>query len=189
MWSSIGTHTARKEIYNEPLDTTDWATVVKPYSERVIREIRAIDPDNLIVVGSQSWDQDVDKAADDPIDGFENLVYSIHFYAGSHKDELRAKTQYAIDKGLALMVTEWGTVNYDGDGEVDRESTLAWMRLLKENSISHMNWAVSDAPEGAAMFVADAPSTGGWSDEHLTESGAFVRDIMRGWSEAPLPSN
>jgi len=175
------------EIYNEPLNTTDWATVVKPYSETLIQAIREIDPDNLIVVGTQSWDQDVDKAADDPIVGYENLVYAVHFYAGSHKDELRAKAQYAIDKGLPLMATEWGTVNYDGDGDVDRESTLAWLKLLQDNSISHMNWAVSDAPEGAAMFVQGAPSDGNWTDEHLTESGAFVREIIRGWGTEPLP--
>lgn len=172
------------EIYNEPLDTTDWSTVVKPYSETLIEEIRKIDPDNLIVVGSQSWDQDLDKAADDPILGYSNIVYSVHFYAGSHKDRERAKAQYAIDKGLVLMATEWGSVNYDGDGPIDRESTLAWMKFLQENSISHMNWAVSDANESAAMLVKDAPSGGGWTDDHLTDSGRFTRDIVRGWKEA-----
>ncbi|MCR9078859.1 MAG: glycoside hydrolase family 5 protein [Hyphomonadaceae bacterium] len=176
------------EIYNEPLDTTDWATIVKPYSETLIEEIRKIDPDNLIVVGSQSWDQDVDKAADDPITGHENIAYAIHFYAGSHKDELMAKAQYAIDNGLALMATEWGTVNYDGDGPVDRASTLAWLKLLQDNSISHMNWAVSDAPEGAAMFVVGAPASGDWTDAHLTASGQFVREIIRNWGTKPLPA-
>lgn len=177
------------EIYNEPLDTTDWASVVKPYSETVIQAIREIDPDNLIVVGTQSWDQDVDKAADDPIVGYDNLVYAVHFYAGSHKDALRAKAQYAIDKGLPLIATEWGTVNYDGDGEVDRASTLAWLKLLQDNSISHMNWAVSDASEGAAMFVKGAPAEGGWTEDHLSESGLFVRDIIRGWGTEPLPQD
>lgn len=176
------------EIYNEPLDTTDWATVIKPYSEAVISEIRKIDPDNLIVVGSQSWDQEVDKAADDPITGFDNLVYSVHFYAASHKKALREKAQYAIDKGLPLMATEWGSVSYDGDGDVDRASSLAWMNFLKENSISHMMWAVSDAEEGAAMFVEGAPADGGWTDEHLTENGAFARELIRNWNTGPLPA-
>jgi len=61
------------EIYNEPLDTTDWDTVVKPYAEDMIRTIRAIDPDNLIIVGTQNWAQDVDKAADNPIRGQKNI--------------------------------------------------------------------------------------------------------------------
>ena len=32
------------EIYNEPLDTTDWARTVKPYAEQLIQAIREIDP-------------------------------------------------------------------------------------------------------------------------------------------------
>ncbi|MFN3214500.1 MAG: glycoside hydrolase family 5 protein [Henriciella sp.] len=170
------------EIYNEPLNTTDWETVIKPYSEAVISEIRKIDPDNLIVVGSQSWDQDVDKSADSPILGYENIVYSVHFYAASHKQAERAKAQYAIDKGLPLMATEWGSVSYDGDGDVDYGSSLEWMEFLKKNAISHMIWAVSDADEGAAMFVAGAPANGGWTDEHLTPSGKFARDLIRNWN-------
>ena len=177
------------EIYNEPLDTTDWSTVVKPYSETLIEEIRKIDPDNLIVVGTQSWDQDLDKAADDPIVGHSNIVYAVHFYAGSHKEHERAKAQYAIDKGLVLMATEWGSMNYDGDGPIDRDSTLAWMEFFRENSISHMNWAVSDMNESAAMFVKGAPSTGGWTDEQLTPSGRFTREIVRGWQEQRPPKN
>ncbi len=175
------------EIYNEPLDTTDWSTVVKPYAEAVIAEIRKIDPDNLIVVGSQSWDQDLDKVVEDPILGQSNIVYAVHFYAGSHKDDLRAKAQYALDNGLALMATEWGNVNYDGDGPIDRASTLAWMKFFRENDISHMNWAVSDAPESAAMFVKDAPSNGGWTDDELTPSGRLTRDIVRGWKDGTEP--
>lgn len=178
------------EIYNEPLDTTDWETVIKPYAERVISEIRKIDPDNLIIVGSQSWDQEVDKVADDPITGFKNIAYSLHFYAASeeHKEPLREKARYALEKGLPMMATEWGSVNYDGDGEVDRASSLEWLKLLKNNHISHMIWAVSDADEGAAMFIQGAPSTGNWTDEHLTESGKFAREIIRGWNAEQLPA-
>lgn len=175
------------EIYNEPLDNTDWATVIKPYSETVIAAIRKIDPDNLIVVGTQSWSQEVDKATDDPIEGFDNIVYALHFYAGSHKSALRDKARYAIEKGLPLMVTEWGSVNYDGDGAVNRKSSLAWLKLLKENHISHMIWAVSDADEGAAMIKQGGPADGGWTDDQLTVSGKFAREIIRGWNDQPLP--
>jgi len=40
------------EIYNEPLHDTDWHSVIKPYSLKVISAIRAIDGDNIILVGS-----------------------------------------------------------------------------------------------------------------------------------------
>ena len=43
--------------YNEP-DHETWPEV-KAYSEAVIKAIRANDPDNIILVGSPHWSQDV----------------------------------------------------------------------------------------------------------------------------------
>lgn len=169
------------EIYNEPLDTTDWDTVVKPYAEDLIETIRAVDPDNLIIVGTQSWAQDVDKAADNPITDQSNIIYALHFYAASHKDDLRKRAQYAIDKGLPLIISEWGSVTYNGDGHMDAKSTRKWMKFAKKNNLSHLNWSVSDKDETASMFKPGASSEGGWTDEDLTPSGLLVRDIMRNW--------
>lgn len=169
------------EIYNEPLEHTDWSKTVKPYAEAVIPTIRAIDPDNIIVVGTQAWAQDVDKAADDPILGFSNIAYSLHFYAGSHHQKLRNKALYALDKGIALMVTEWGTVNANGNGSVAKEETLRWMDFLREHQLSHCNWALNNKKEGASIFKPHTNPNGPWTDADLTESGAFVRDIIRNW--------
>lgn len=169
------------EIYNEPLDTTDWSTVVKPYAEELIQTIRAIDPDNLIIVGTQSWDQDVDTAADDPITGQSNVLYALHFYAASHKEGLRKKAEYAIDKGLPLILSEWGSVTYSGDGKFDKKSTRAWMKFAKKHHLSHLNWSVSDKDETASMFQPSASSDGGWTDKDLTQSGKLVREIIRDW--------
>ncbi|WP_041522055.1 glycoside hydrolase family 5 protein [Gilvimarinus agarilyticus] len=177
------------EIYNEPLADTDWATVIKPYAEKIIAAIRAIDPDNLIIVGTQTWSQDVDKAADDPITGFENIAYTLHFYAGTHKAALRKKAQYALDKGIALMVTEWGTVNANGDGAVDRQSTEQWMAFIKRNQLSHANWALNDKLEGASILKNGATTDGAWSDEDLTESGAYVKSIVKSWSDINYSGN
>jgi len=169
------------EIYNEPLDTTDWTTTVKPYAETLIAAIRKIDPDNLIIVGTPSWNQDVDIAADDPITGQSNILYGLHFYAASHKDELRTKAEYAIDKGLPLILSEWGSVTYSGDGKFDEASTLQWMDFAKKHGLSHLNWAVSDKDETASMLRPGAASDGGWDTKALTPSGQLVREIIRGW--------
>lgn len=169
------------EIYNEPLDTANWATTVKPYAEDLIRTIRAVDPDNLIIVGTPSWDQDVDVAADNPITGQSNILYALHFYAASHKSDLRKKAQYAIDKGLPLILSEWGTVTYNGDGYMDKKSTLKWMKFARENGLSHLNWSVSDKDETASLFKRGASSDGDWTTDDLTPSGTLVREIMRDW--------
>lgn len=169
------------EIYNEPLDTTDWTKTIKPYAQELIQTIRAIDPDNIIVVGTQSWSQRVDKAADDPITGHSNIAYALHFYAASHKADLRAKAQYAIDKGLPIMVTEWGSVDYSGDGAADARSTLEWMDFIRANDLSHMVWSVSDKDEGAAIFRPGTSTDGQWSDDDLTASGRLAKAIISTW--------
>ncbi len=76
------------ELWNEPLDKDDWSTVVKPYHEAVIPKIRAHDPNNLIICGTPTWSQDVDKASRDPIK-FANVAYTLHFYSITPKKSLR----------------------------------------------------------------------------------------------------
>lgn len=170
------------EIFNEPVGNVSWPNVVKPYSERVIKEIRAIDPDNLILVGSPRWSQDVDVAANDPIQAV-NVAYTLHFYAATHKEELRTKAKAALEKGVALMVTEYGTCRADGNGGVDEASTAEWMKFMKENEISHCNWSVADKAEAASIMVPDAGAKGGWTDDKLTQSGKIVREYIRNWKK------
>ena len=169
------------EIYNEPLNDISWELIVKPYSETIINAIRKIDPNNLIIVGTPSWSQDVDLAADNPILDQHNLLYALHFYAASHKNELREKAEYAISKGLPLIISEWGTVSSDGDGFMDEESTLEWIRFIRKNNLTHLNWAVSDKNEAASILTKGADSSGPWRPQDLTSSGKFVQKIIREW--------
>jgi len=170
------------EIYNEPLRIS-WDDVVKPYSERVIAAIRKIDANNLIIVGTTTWSQDVDIASKNPIVGFSNIAYTLHFYAGTHKEGLRKKAQVALDNGIAIMVTEWGTVNANGDGGANAESVAEWMAFMKKNNLSHCNWAVDDKKEGASIVKPGANPKGGWTDEDLTESGKLTKSYIVDWDK------
>lgn len=174
------------EIYNEPLADASWTRDVKPYAERVIAAIRAVDPDNLIVVGSPHWAQDVDIAAADPLRD-PNVAYALHFYAGTHKAGLRAKAARALQLGAALFVTEWGTCNADGNGPIDEASVRAWMDFIRRHGLSHCNWAVSDKFETASIVRRGASSRGGWREADLTPSGLLVRDLIRNWSATLTP--
>lgn len=168
------------EIYNEPL-AVSWSGVIKPYAEAVIRAIRENDPDNLIIVGTPNWSQDVDAAAADPITISSNIAYTLHFYAGTHHQWLRDKASAALSRGIPLFVTEWGAVDADGDGGVNQAETQAWMTFLKNNGISHANWALNDKAEGASALVPDASPNGGWSDAQLTPSGKLIKGIIQSW--------
>ncbi|MDB4399814.1 glycoside hydrolase family 5 protein, partial [bacterium] len=119
------------EIYNEPIDAS-WDEV-KKYSNAVISAIRKIDPDNIILVGTPHWDQDIHLAADAPIENQNNLMYSLHFYADTHKQSLRDRADYALKKGLPLFVSEYGGCAANGDGPLNTEEWNRWVRWMEKN--------------------------------------------------------
>ncbi|SHN11388.1 glycoside hydrolase family 5 protein [Mucilaginibacter sp. OK098] len=167
------------EIWNEP-EAISWDTV-KNYAVQVIREIRKYDPDNLIVVGSPHWDQDVDIAAANPITGFNNIAYSFHFYASdpNHQEKLRAKGDLAIKKGLALMITEWGVGESNGNGKFNIGQVKAWMDWMEANHLSWTNWNITDKQETTALLLPGAPDNGDWTNEQLTPAGIYIREKLR----------
>ncbi|MBW8036631.1 MAG: glycoside hydrolase family 5 protein, partial [Planctomycetes bacterium] len=170
------------EIYNEPWGTKSWPNAVKPYSEAVIAAIRAIDPNNIILVGSPEWSQRVDLPAADPITGYDNIAYTVHFYPGAgHKGWLRDRCTAAMNSGIALMATEWGRGN-PGSDEDD------WMAYLLANHISHQNWAVNDKDEGFSHVWPDTEMfDGGWAASDLSTSGTYVKAVILGWDDIPDP--
>jgi len=124
--------------------------------------------------------QDVEIAAADPIKD-PNVAYTLHFYAGTHKQKLRDKATQALNAGAALFVTEWGTCDASGDGPIDDASVKAWMDFIRANQLSHCNWSVNDKQETSALVRSSASSKGGWTDADLTPSGRYVRALARDW--------
>lgn len=154
------------EIYNEPVHIS-W-NEVKAYAEKIIPVIRKYS-DNLIVVGSPTWSQDVDTAALNPI-ADRNVAYSLHFYAGTHKKSIRDKAEKAIKNGSALFVTEWGSVNADGNGRINYDSSMEWINWCDKNNISMCNWAINDKDETSSIFNPDGT---------LTTTGKFVKSVIK----------
>lgn len=167
------------EIWNEP-ERISWDTV-KNYAKQVIPEIRKYDRDNLIIVGSPHWDQDVDIVAANPLRGFDNIAYSFHFYASdkSHQDKLRARAYQAIKAGLPLIVTEWGVGEANGDGAFDKDKTKVWLDWAEANQLSWVNWNLTDKEETTAILKRGSAANGGWPEDHLTPAGAYIRQILR----------
>nr|UNG40330.1 glycoside hydrolase family 5 subfamily 2 [Rhamnusium bicolor] len=161
------------ETFNEPVNAA-WSAVLKPYHEEVIKTIRANDPDNVIVVGTPNWSQRVDDAAADPITAYDNIMYTLHYYAATHKQWLRDTVQRALDQGLPIFVTEYGTVQADATGPIDLVESRLWWDFLDENNISYVNWAISDKLEEASVLVVNATAEEVCRDEYLTESGRLV---------------
>jgi endoglucanase len=163
------------EPYNEPLGYT-WDQI-KLYHEAVVDAIRAVDPDNIIVMGTPNWSQDVDVASLNPVNpssGTSNLMYTLHFYACTHKQELRDKANTAIANGLALFVTEFGATPADGgmvtnhDDYVCRDETNLWFDWMAQNNISGASWKLEKCTDTSCILTSDAPKDGPWTDDVLT---------------------
>ncbi len=153
------------EVFNEPTQVS-WSTV-KTYSETVIDAIRKYS-DNLVIVGSPQWSQKVEDAAANPVDD-ENVAYTLHFYAGTHKEWLRQSADRAMAAGIPIFVTEWGSVNADGNGAISKQSTEEWFAWMDKNNISSCNWAVNDKNEGSSIFS---------QDKTLSETGYYIKDLI-----------
>ncbi|CAN5647892.1 hypothetical protein BH10BAC3_BH10BAC3_06900 [soil metagenome] len=164
-------------IFNES-EYDSWADV-KAYSTEVIKTIRAIDPDNIILVGSPHWDQDIHLVADDPLTGYSNIMYTMHYYAGTHKQFLRDRCDYALNKGIPIFISESAGMEASGDGKIDAAEWQKWIDWSEKNRISWVTWSVSDKNESCSVLLPTAGSEGGWKPEDLKASGVKSREFLR----------
>jgi len=180
------------EIFNEP-EGQVWGTTIKPYAQAVVNAIRAIDPHNLIIIGTPSWCQRPDLAAADPVEG-ENLLYAVHFYSASHKATNRNRVTTALASGKAVFASEFGTGTADGNGTHDGVETDTWLDFLDERNISWANWSLSTTAEATAALTAGATATpnadlpsgetdANWGN-NLSTSGTYIRNRLRGYESS-----
>lgn len=158
------------EICNEP-NGISWATV-KNYANDIIPRIRANDPSTIIIVGTPTWSQDVDIAAQDKLN-YTNLMYALHFYSGTHTGYLRDKANAAIANGVALFVTECGTSTASGDGGPYLQEMQTWIDWMAANKVSWINWNYADKSETSSALNAGACNAGQWTN--TSTSGTFIR--------------
>lgn len=184
------------ELYNEPLyancegdptDTyaggakTEWTTI-KTYASSVISKIRANDPNGLILVGTPNYSQDIASAQKDPIEG-KNIGYVLHFYASqSGHSGLKTSLLRARCQNFPVFITEWGTTQASGDGDINWTMVNEWMAWMEELGYSWANWSLSNISESSAAINWQGSSQGGWSDNQLTSSGSYVRKMIRGFN-------
>lgn len=165
------------EVFNEP-DNETW-TEVKAYSQEVIKVIRKNDPKNIILVGTPHWDQDIHLAAADPIVGFENIMYTMHFYAGTHGKWLRDRTDDAIKSGLPIFVSESAGMEATGDGPLNSIAWQEYIDWMEVRKLSWITWSISSKDETCSMLNTSANSEGDWKDSDLKESGKKTRAYLK----------
>lgn len=167
------------EICNEPNGGVGWADI-KAYAEEVIGVIRTYDEDGIILVGTPNWSQYVNEAAADPITGYDNIMYTLHFYAATHKDSLRDTMKAAIDAGLPVFVSEFGICDASGNGSIDEAQADEWVRVMDEYGVSYVAWNLSNKAEASAIIDSGCNKTSGFSEEDLSSSGKWLYRMLSG---------
>lgn len=171
------------EICNEPNGGTQW-NEIKSYAREVIAVIRERDSDAVILVGTPNWSQFVDEAAADPITGYENIMYTLHFYAATHTDDLRGRLSAAAASGLPVFVSEYGICDASGNGAVDETQAGLWTELLDRLGISYMAWNLSNKEETSALLKSGCSKTSSFTEEDLSTSGKWLYHMLTGKKES-----
>lgn len=161
------------EICNEPCGGVSW-TEVKNYALQVIPVIRENDKDAIIIVGTPNWSQDVDIVANDRITGYDNIMYAFHFYAATHREDMRNKVTTARNSKLPIFVSEFGICSADGNGWIDEAEANTWISFLEQNNISYVMWNLCNKAEASAMINSWNTSTTWWSYDDLSQAGKWL---------------
>lgn len=165
------------ELYNEPVNDS-WAEL-KAYAEELIPVIDSISTVHpLILMGCPHWDQDINLPAEDPLTCYDNLMYTVHFYAATHKDYLRERSDAAVAAGIPIFLSECAACEASGDGPMDMDSWQAWSGWAASKGISIITWSISDKAETCSMFTPEASSEGPWKDEVIKPWGTIVKNWL-----------
>jgi endoglucanase len=106
-------------------------------------------------------------------------MYTLHFYAATHKQWLRDRADYALQKGLPIFVSEYGGSEASGDGILDIKEWNTWIEWMNARNISWCTWSISDKREVCSVLIPGASAKGGWRSTDLTPSGQHARELLR----------
>ncbi|WP_408071199.1 cellulase family glycosylhydrolase [Butyrivibrio sp. JL13D10] len=174
------------EICNEPNGDTTWDDIVN-YCNDVIPVIRKNVPDAVIIVGTPEYDRRLVPVTKRPLN-FENVMYCLHFYAATHKDDLNDELRIALNAGIPVFVSECGICEHTGDGTIDFASSRKWFNFLLENNISYSVWSFSNKDESSAFFKHDFDPVKGLNDDYLSDSGKWVKELIKGVRPDNIPA-
>lgn len=198
------------EICNEP-QYVSWAAI-KNYADKVIPAIRAKedqvwgvnDPDNIIIVGTPEWNQRPDLVIGNALT-YNNILYSVHFYAATHYGTEFGNAKKAYDAGLPLIASEWGVSSCYGGGWNDYDNADTWLDWLDSRGISWIAWSISNKDESSAIFEyfeshnennearwranEEGRQSGPWDESEITDAGQWLMDKIGGGTLPEPPTD
>ena len=177
------------EICNEPTNV-QWYTGgndLYSYCKDIAGIIRDCGSKALIVCGTNNWSQDVEDVAKKPLkdDGFEDIMYTFHFYSGTHYEDKRQKVRTAVAAGTPIFVTEFGICDASGNGGYDTANADEWIEFLDSMNISYACWSFCNKGESASYLKTSCnKTTGGFEESDLTTTGIWLVNTYRAHQDA-----
>lgn len=163
------------EIMNEPNGPTTWSDC-KYYAEQVIPCIRK-NTDAIVLVGNPHWTADLNSVMSNPLKGFDNIMYTYHFYAASHPFSSQVTSAY--NKGFPVFISEFGMMDSSGDGALNTNAGEFWISKLDAMNISYVAWNISSSRGSASIFKYGAYDYTDVSDGNLKEWGVYLKNWYR----------
>lgn len=163
-------------IMNEPADPD--GTVIKPFCDRVISAVRAIDPDHIIFLDGNRYSTDFSAFEDAPV--YPNTVYTAHDYAlpgffdggpypglsrGVYVDRdtveeaFLRRTEFMRRTGTPIWIGEFGPVFTGDPGRDEQKYQLLTdqLEIFQRHGAGWAIWAYKDV--GAEGLVSAAPNS------------------------------
>lgn len=162
------------EICNEPNGSADWPTI-KRYADMVIPAIRQHSPQAVILVGTPDWCQRVDAPLSDPLE-CGNIMYSLHFYADSHRQDIRDMALCALKAGLPVFVDEFNITDAFGSGSINYKEAAEWLKIINTYGLSAVCWSLSSSKQTSSVIKNSCKKLSGWTRDDLSESGVWMYD-------------
>lgn len=166
------------EICNEPNSGPEWADI-KSYAEEVIPVIRENDSNAVIIVGTPTWSQDIDKAQQEPLD-YDNVMYALHFYADTHTDWLLKRVDDCVSNGLPVFISEFNICDASGRGNVNTYEGEKWHDLIEKYNLSYMCWSLANGEDSCCVISSDCDKLSDWTDDDLSETGKIITEWFKG---------
>ncbi|AZK47289.1 glycoside hydrolase family 5 protein [Paenibacillus lentus] len=149
-------------------DSNGWADGYKS----AIPKLRNAGINHTLIVDAAGWGQYpqsiVDKGNEvfnsDPL---RNTIFSIHMYeyAGGNADMVRANIDQVLNKGLAVIIGEFG--HYHTGGDVDETAIMSY---TQQKGVGWLAWSWKG--NGAEWLYLDLSYD--WAGNHLTEWGETI---------------
>jgi len=171
------------EIMNEPNGSTTWADC-KKYANEIIPLIRK-NTDAVVLVGNPKWTADLNSVMKDPLVGYNNIMYTYHFYAADHTSTTQVVKAY--DAGFPVFISEFGFMESSGDGNVSETNGEKWKKVLDARNISYVAWNISNSKGSASIFKYNTSNLADVSDSNLKVWGIYLKNWYRAKSLNIVP--